>query len=210
MVDSDSHVFIQFGRLTSTASFQSCATAVGALAIVACAAGCSSGSSGSSTDAPPDSGGSNDGGAPADSGSQADWSVPSVDSSPPPYEAGQPDTGGGDTGGDPDLQCYGQSAELCYQCCVTNHPSGSMTYEGAFYDCMCAPPVGTQGACQTQCAQSDCSSAADGGGSMTGDPCDLCEMAAIGDGGACASPLNTACGASADCLAFSNCQDNCP
>jgi hypothetical protein len=218
MADSESHVFHHFhhvARAAHKATFDEWRWVAGTVVLLACAARCSAASSGSSP-APSgggttDSGASGDAGAPADSGSQADWSVQRFDSAPAPDTGGgQLDVGAGDAGVDPDLQCYGQASAACYQCCVNDHPSGSMVYDNVFYDCMCAAPNGTQAVCQMQCAQTDCSSAADAGGAVTGDPCDLCETAAIGDGGACAAPLNTACGASADCLAFSNCQSQCP
>jgi hypothetical protein len=137
---------------------------------------------------------------------------------------GSSSSGGGDDGGIKpqdagsvpdssvaDLACDSMSTDdLCVACCTNNHPSGSMTYDNALYDCVCGPPVGTQGICQSQCASTDCSAAADAGSSEAGDPCDVCTSQSVAsDGGACASSVNSMCGQDPDCLAFSNCVDNC-
>jgi hypothetical protein len=160
-----------------------------------------SGTSNGGVTPPPSAGGSVDSGVlatPVDSGATT-----------PPPKTPKPDSGTAVDAGSGDLQCYGQASDACYNCCVTNHPGGSTIYENAFYDCVCGPPVGTNGVCQSQCAQTDCSETGDAG-PVTGDPCDTCENAAVGDAGPCTALVNTACSASADCVAFSNCQDQCP
>ena len=98
----------------------------------------------------------------------------------------------------------------CYTCCANNHPSGADTWDNAFFDCICAAPNGTQGLCQTQCANTDCSSSADAGYPDAGDPCDICETDVTGADGGCTPSITSACTASADCVAFANCANNCP
>jgi hypothetical protein len=115
--------------------------------------------------------------------------------------------GAGDAGTNPDNACAALSTTACSDCCINNHQSGSTVVDNAFYDCVCGPSN-----CQTQCAQTDCSSSADAGFAEAGDPCDLCEQqAAPADGGgACGPQITAACNASADCVAFFQCENNCP
>jgi hypothetical protein len=98
--------------------------------------------------------------------------------------------------------------DACYTCCETNHPSGSTIYDAAWTTCMC----GATGACQTQCATSDCSNDPNAPLPTPGDACDLCEQAAApGDGtGKCDAPIAKACDVDADCVALSACYDTCP
>jgi hypothetical protein len=112
-----------------------------------------------------------------------------------------------DAGGsvDPDMACYGMDAGACANCCYTNHTAGGTVADNAFYGCICAAMT-----CQTQCAQSDCSD--EGGAPTPGDPCDLCEQqnAPLDGGGSCGPQITAACNASPDCVAFINCESNCP
>src|SRR5260370_1397653 len=95
----------------------------------------------------------------------------------------------GDAGAGSDLACIVlTTSAACDTCCTNNHPVGEQAYQDAIGNCICGPPNGTNGVCQTQCAQTDCSSDQDAS-SITGDPCDLCQTQAVdGDGGACAKP----------------------
>lgn len=113
---------------------------------------------------------------------------------------------GGDGGADPDQACYSMGT-MCSDCCYQNHGSGSTTFDDAYMACVC-----TAAHCQTQCAQTDCSMSDDAGAPMPGDPCDMCEQqyAPVDGGGACGSSITSACNASADCVAFLNCENNCP
>jgi hypothetical protein len=116
-------------------------------------------------------------------------------------------SGATDAGTDPDLACYSMGSDACETCCENNHPSGSTIYDDAWSNCLCATNT-----CETVCAQTDCSDSDDAGVSQSGDPCDLCQQQYLPDdgGGACGPPVNTACNGSADCIAYSNCSDNCP
>lgn len=99
--------------------------------------------------------------------------------------------------------------DACYTCCANNHASGADIWNNAFFACIC-DGNGTQGLCQTQCANTDCSSSGDAGYPDAGDPCDICETNATNADGGCAPSIDTACNASADCVAFNNCVNNCP
>jgi hypothetical protein len=115
-----------------------------------------------------------------------------------------------DAGAVSDLSCAQLSATACDTCCTDNHPVGEQAYQDAVDNCICGPPNGTNAVCQTQCAQTDCSSDQDAS-SVTGDPCDLCQTQAVdGDGGACVTQVNAACQAVVDCVAFIACEDQCP
>ncbi|MDP9033990.1 MAG: hypothetical protein M3O50_04230, partial [Myxococcota bacterium] len=117
----------------------------------------------------------------------------------------------GDAGVDPDLVCYGSlTAVGCTQCCAQHHPAGDPVYNTAFDDCFCAPPNGVSGLCQTQCANSDCSSLPDAAPSVTGDPCDNCVQPLLADGGTCRLQINSACQPSPDCVLYERCIDQCP
>jgi hypothetical protein len=107
-----------------------------------------------------------------------------------------------------DLACS-LSGDACSACCATNHPVGEPVYDNVVNDCTCGPPNGTLGVCQTQCAQTDCSSDPDAGSSVSGDPCDLCEQQSVTDGG-CVAPLNTACQPVPDCVLYAGCVNLCP
>jgi hypothetical protein len=115
-----------------------------------------------------------------------------------------------DAGAVSDLSCAQLSPAACDTCCTNNHPVGEQAYQDAIDNCICGPPNGTNGVCQTQCAKTDCSGDQDAS-SVTGDPCDLCQTQAVdGDGGACASQVSAACNAVADCVTFLACEDQCP
>jgi hypothetical protein len=192
------------------------------LMLLLCATGCSSSSSGTTgAGSGPDSGNGDNTGSSSGSGSSGSGSgsgsggLPTQDSGVV-VDAGvnpQPDSGSTPLpdSGVADLACESlPTDDQCWNCCTNNHTSGSTVWNNAFYDCVCGPPDGTQGICQTQCAQTDCSAAYDAGGPEAGDPCDTCENDSLGtDGGACASSVGTLCGQSPDCLAFSNCFNNC-
>jgi hypothetical protein len=190
------------------------------LMLLFCATGCSSGSSGTTgAGSGPDSGNNDNTGSSSGSGSSGgsgsgSGGLPTQDSgvvdagvNPPPDSGSTPSPDSGVA----DLACESlPTDDQCWNCCTNNHPSGSTVWNNAFYDCVCGPPDGTQGICQTQCAQTDCSAAYDAGGPEAGDPCDTCENDSLGtDGGACASSVGALCGQSPDCLAFSNCFNNC-
>lgn len=191
------------------------------LMLLLCATGCSSGSSGTTgAGSGPDSGNNENTGSSSGSGSSGgsgsgSGGLPTQDSgvvvdagvNPPPDSGSTPAPDSGVA----DLACESlPTDEQCWNCCTNNHPSGSTVWNNAFYDCVCGPPDGTQGICQTQCAQTDCSASYDAGGPEAGDPCDTCENDSLGtDGGACASSVGALCGQSPDCLAFSNCFNNC-
>jgi hypothetical protein len=201
------------------------------VALVLCAAGCSSGTSdnGSGDDGGTSSGSSGGSGSGGGSGSSSGTGVAgsgsgggSGSSSGSGGGTTSSSSGGGSgssSGGTADDAGAGADAndmvcdimptdDGCWTCCENNHPSGSTTYENAFYDCVCGPPVGTNGVCQTQCASTDCSNNDDSGAPQPGDPCDTCESNATNPDGGCASALATAC-TTPDCLAFSNCVNNC-
>jgi hypothetical protein len=108
-----------------------------------------------------------------------------------------------------DVTCLQMSGDACAACCATNHPAGEPVYSNVINDCTCGPPIGTQGACQAECAQTDCSADSDAGASVTGDPCDLCEEKSLEVGGACLTALNTSCEPVADCALYSNCVNLC-
>jgi hypothetical protein len=120
-------------------------------------------------------------------------------------------SGGSTDGGVSDNACDMMTdGEACYECCSNNHTSGANIWNTAFFDCICAAPNGNQGLCQTQCANTDCSSSADAGAPEAGDPCDTCENDVTGADGGCTPGITTACNASTDCVAFNNCVNNCP
>jgi hypothetical protein len=100
------------------------------------------------------------------------------------------------------------TADACGQCCVNNHQMGSQVFDQALFGCLC----GAQGACQTQCAKSDCSSDPNAPPPTQGDACDLCEQkAAPGDGtGKCDMATFNACSGNADCTALNTCLNACP
>ena len=98
------------------------------------------------------------------------------------------------------------TSDACYTCCANNHATGANIWDNAFFGCIC----GAQGLCQTQCANTDCSSSNDAGYPEAGDPCDICETNVTGADGGCSPSINSACNASADCVAFDNCVNNCP
>jgi hypothetical protein len=194
---------LAFGALTMLAG-----------SIVVAVAGCSSSNSGGSTGL----GGSSSGG-----GSGGGDSATSSGSGGGSGSGGSSSSGGGSGGGSgsssggaadggvSDNACDMMTdAGACYGCCANNHTSGANTWNTAFFGCICAAPNGTQGLCQTQCANTDCSSSQDAGYPEAGDPCDLCETNATAPDGGCAPSINSACSASPDCVAFNNCVNNCP
>jgi len=115
--------------------------------------------------------------------------------------------GGGDGGVDPDQACHAMSGSACSDCCGQSHSTGANVADQAYYACVCMAAN-----CATQCAQTDCSMAADAGSSMPGDPCDLCEQMVAPDdgGGACGPSINSACNGSPDCVAYVSCLNGCP
>ena len=133
-----------------------------------------------------------------------------------PGDSGKPDTrvgpGPDDAGTDAPVAdpCSKLNRNACLTCCDNAHQAGVKVVNDAFDKCICGPPVGVDGKCQTQCAASDCDPSPDSGGSDAGDPCDLCETKETDDGGACGPKIDTACAASPDCVAWNKCGDSCP
>lgn len=129
-------------------------------------------------------------------------------------------TGGGDTGGgatsDGGMAAAGSDSACsamatgaaCGSCCETNHAAGAKVMGDAYFGCLC----GSSGACQTQCAKSDCSMDQNAPAPTPGDACDKCQQQnAPGDGtGKCDKQVDTACNADADCSALMKCYDSCP
>lgn len=117
--------------------------------------------------------------------------------------------GGGAPPTGPDTACAAQP-QTCVKCCETAHPTGLATSTAAFDKCICGPPVGVDGTCQTACAKSDCDPSPNAAATVPGDPCDVCETNATGDGGACVASIDKACNADPDCVALTQCMDQCP
>jgi hypothetical protein len=143
------------------------------------------------------------------SGSSSPVSDASVQHTNRPADAGKESAAPSPDASAKDITCLLMSGDACTACCATNHPVGEPVYNNVINDCTCGPPIGMQGACQTQCAQTDCSSDSDAGSSVTGDPCDLCEENSLDVGGACLTALNTDCEPLADCALYSNCVNLC-
>jgi hypothetical protein len=189
---------------------------VGAGTVVVAVAGCSSSNSGGSFGGSSSGGGSGSGssggGDSAASSSSGSGSSSGGSSSSSGVSGGSGSSSGASADGSvSDTACDMMSTgDACYTCCANNHPSGADTWNKAFFDCICAPPNGTQGLCQSQCVNTDCSSSADAGYPDAGDPCDICETDVTGADGGCTPSINSACTASADCVAFDNCVNNCP
>jgi hypothetical protein len=135
-------------------------------------------------------------------GAQTPPSSPSGSTSATPPA---PPSSSGSSGSPTDDASCAAKGDQCQTCCETNHPKGSETYWNAFNACMC----GAKGACQTECAASDCSADDNAPASKTGDACDVCETKALDTGGACDTQIAAAC-TDADCTAFSSCNDACP
>lgn len=178
-----------------TARIQCLVLVLGSTALCAWAAACSSGTVANTTNA--------DGGSQGDASSSSDGTA-GGDSSTQGDAGSSPDSGV-DGAVDPDKSCYSLTPNACGNCCSQHHPTGDQVQSNAFDMCICSAPH-----CAVQCALTDCSSAADAGSSMPGDPCDLCQTALLGDGGACTIAIDTACKASPDCVAFDHCNNLCP
>jgi hypothetical protein len=179
--------------MSSTSLFAALVAVIAPATLLAYGVGCSSSTTGAG------GGGTTD-----DGGKEADSINSGSDAAPEAAGGGDAGTEGGT---DPDQGCYSLADGGCYDCCDQHHMTGSTTYYDALFTCVC-----TAANCQTQCAQTDCSMADDAGSSMTGDPCDLCEQQYAPDdgGGACGTPIATACNADPDCTAWLNCGNNCP
>lgn len=186
--------------------------------IVVAVAGCSSSNSGGQIGLGASSSGGGDAAASSSSGSSSGNTSSSGSGSGGSSSSGGgsgggsgSSSGGSADGGVSDNACDMMSTDdACYNCCANNHTSGANIWNTAFYDCICSPPNGNQGLCQTQCANTDCSSSADAGAPEAGDPCDTCETDVTGADGGCTPGITSACNASADCVAFNNCVNNCP
>jgi hypothetical protein len=213
---------LRFAQVTSALGPFAISLAFGGLTVVAgtvvvAVAGCSSSNSGGSFGGSSSGGGSGSGssggGDSAASSSSGSGSSSGGSSSSGGVSGGGSgsSSGGSADGGVSDTACDMMStSDACYTCCANNHVSGANIWNTAFFDCICAAPNGTQGLCQSQCANTDCSSSADAGSPDAGDPCDICETDVTGADGGCTPSINSACTASADCVAFDNCVNNCP
>lgn len=185
-------------------------TVLAGSAVVA-VAGCSSSSSGGPTEFGGSSSGGGDSSATSSGSSGGSGSGGSSGSGGGSGSGSGSSSGGAADGGISDNGCDMMTdAEACYGCCANNHPSGANTWNTAFFGCICGAASGTQGVCQTQCANTDCSSSQDAGYPEAGDPCDLCETNATAPDGGCTPSIESACKASPDCVAFDNCVSNCP
>jgi hypothetical protein len=111
-------------------------------------------------------------------------------------------TGSGGTAGT-GSSCSGiADAGTCETCCETADMEGATTFFNAWGTCLCTSP----GACKTQCASTLCMNMP----VPSGSPCDTCLQGSLSMGGACVSPVTTACMADPNCVAFNNCANGCP
>jgi len=104
-----------------------------------------------------------------------------------------------------DQQCAAEAEMACIDCCQTNHTSGIQALVMAIQSCAC----GTGGPCATTCASEYC---ANGAVNTTGDACDTCISNSLDPdaGGACLTPVETACGAGSACDQYLSCANGCP
>jgi hypothetical protein len=108
------------------------------------------------------------------------------------------DGGNGDSGPTDDTVCI-QNPSTCVACCQNRHKTGTNVFISAVQGCEC----GAGGACQTQCATTYC--ATPPSQPAVGSTCDTCLQTTLSTGGSCYNQVDSACNASADCVAYLNC-----
>jgi len=122
--------------------------------------------------------------------------------------AGSPDGGAAQNN---DQQCAPLDTQACETCCARHHQTGAGALTQALANCLCGPPVGKTGTCQSECANSDCSTSDAAAPPQSGDSCDTCERSNVlpDGGGGCGPAISSACGANSDCVALFQCWDLC-
>jgi hypothetical protein len=112
----------------------------------------------------------------------------------------------GSSGTTADSACAAKG-DACVQCCYDAHPSGAKIEDNVYATCVC----GAKGACQTECAKSDCSDDDNSPDSVDGDACDVCEQKVWtdDDDGVCGKQFTDSCAGDADCQAMVKCYDTC-
>lgn len=111
---------------------------------------------------------------------------------------------GGDAGNSDQACTQAGSTNACIGCCQTNHQTGSNTFIQAAQTCECTSP----GACKTPCAATYCAATP-----QTPDTtCNTCISNSLDPdaGGACLTPIETACNGDPDCQAYLACANACP
>jgi hypothetical protein len=120
--------------------------------------------------------------------------------------SGGSSSGSSGSSGTADSACAAKG-DACVQCCYDAHPSGAKIEDNVYATCIC----GAKGACQTECAKSDCSDDDNAPDSADGDACDVCEQKVWtdDDDGVCGKQFTDSCAGDADCQAMVKCYDTC-
>jgi hypothetical protein len=98
-----------------------------------------------------------------------------------------------------DMACQMMRTTPCVRCCQTNRMAGINAYVADIQACAC----GAMGPCTSVCATEYCQT----GQAVAGDSCATCILSAVQ--GQCATQINTACSANADCAGYVACANGC-